>query len=533
MLNPILKKNLKIAGAGLYIAVLAMVGYMLFSGGQISFLGNSINPNGGHSAAMSRDELKIAYAYMPKSLEPTLFDSVTRSYLADIYEGLVKTDRNLIVQPAVAVSWGLVDPTTWEFRLRDGIKFHNGRFVTVDDVIASIERARNFEGSELKSLLNNIDSVSANGSDRVRIKTKAPDPLLLNKLAVTFIFPAAMSDFEKPVGTGPYRYVTADQSKMILNAFDGYWSEKPAFKQVDLMLISDRNDRVSALEKNEVQLLANLPPSVACSKTDKYKSAEGCTTLKNPDISIKSIPSLEVSFLAFNRKVPLFEKQEVRDAIIQALDPQTFVDLAYGFARPVGQYVSNGVFGFSPDVKKLPFDITAAKAVLKKITNADTFTQLTIDFDYPGSLQAIGQYVQQQLEELGIVVNLNPLSDEALLEKIKAGTSELYFLGWRSELGDSLDFLQAVAHSKDIKTGYGLYNGANYMNKNVDQLIEKAQSDLNTNSRLKTLQDAMKIISQDDVYGVPMYESETIFAYSNDITFEPRVDGYIHASEIK
>lgn len=533
MLNPVLKKNLKIAGIGLYIAVLAVIGYMLFSGGQISFLGNSVNPFGQQSATVSREELKIAYAYMPKSLEPTLFDSVTRSYLADIYEGLVKTDRNLIIQPAVAVSWGLVDPTTWEFRLRDGIKFHNGQSVTPDDVIASIDRARNFEGSELKTLLNTIDSVTSAGSDRIRIKTKVPDPLLLNKLAVTYIFPAAMSDFEKPVGTGPYEFVSEDQFKMVLSAFPGYWGDKPVFRQVDLQYIPDPNDRVSALEKDEVQLLANLPPSVACSKTDKYKDAAGCTPLKNPNVSIKSIPSLEVSFLVFNQNVPLFKDKAVKDAINQAFDPQTFVDLAYGFARPVGQYVSNGVFGFSPDVNKLPFDLAAAKSVLLKIENADIFTQLTVDFDYPSSLQAIGEYVQSQMEELGIRVNLNPLSDDQLLEKIRNGSSQFYFLGWRSELGDSMDFLQAVAHSKDLKRGYGLYNGANYLDANVDQLIEKAQSDLNTESRLKSLQDAMRIISSDDVYGVPLYESETIFAFTNDINFEPRVDGYIHASEIK
>lgn len=254
--------------------------------------------------------------------------------------------------------------------------------------------------------------------------------------------------------------------------------------------------------------------------------------LKNPDIAVKSIPSLEVSFLAFNQENEILGKRAVRDAIVMALDQQTFVDLAFGFARPSGQFVSNGVFGFSSSIGKPECDLETAKSQTAKACEG-IFESLDITFDYPEDLQTIGQYIQSTLNDLGIIVTLNPLDNNGLLQKIMSGESDFYFLGWRSELGDASDFLQAIAHTKDAARGYGLYNGAHYSNKKVDDLIEKSQENLDPESRLKQLQEAMRILVDDDIYGVPLFESETIFAFNKAINFEPRVDGYIHVAEIK
>jgi peptide/nickel transport system substrate-binding protein len=529
-INPALKKRLKTVLAGIYFLALVAVGSYLFFGNQVSLLVNYLlPPKILHNVG---ERLEIGYAFKPSSLEPTLFDPVTRSYLADVYEGLVMTDRDLKLKPALAVSWGLMDPVTWEFRMRSGVKFHNGIPVTTKDVVASIERARNFSGSQLKTLLNTVESVQALDAERIRIRTKVPDPLLLNKMAVTYIFPEGYSDFEKPLGTGPYLVATVETFKMELSRNRDYWGEKPFYQQVALQYIPNRADRIAALEKDEIQLLVNMPPNYACSRTEKYKDQEGCMKLKNPDIAIKSIPSLEVSFIAFNQKNNIFAKREVRSAIALAVDRQTFVDLAFGFARTAGQFVSNGVFGFNPSIGKPECDLETAKQQTEAAC-AGIFESLDVTFDYPEDLQTVGQYVQSTLNDLGITVTLNPLDNLGLLQKITGGESDFYFLGWRSELGDASDFLQAVAHTKDTARGYGLYNGANYGNPKVDELIEKSSENLDAEKRLKQLQEAMKILVDDDIYGIPLFESETIFAFNKVLKFEPRVDGYIHASEIK
>ncbi|HRY91353.1 MAG TPA: hypothetical protein P5229_03365, partial [Candidatus Gracilibacteria bacterium] len=101
------------------------------------------------------------------------------------------------------------------------------------------------------------------------------------------------------------------------------------------------------------------------------------------------------------------------------------------------------------------------------------------------------------------------------------------------DLGDAGDFLDSIAHTRDLSKGYGLFNGGNYSNVKVDKLIEKSRQNFDVKSRQKDLQEAMRIIAEEDIMAVPLYESDTIFAYRKSIKFEPRIDGYLHGDEIE
>ncbi len=515
-----IKKILSRVAMGLYVLVLFILGAQLFFGDQIMFLANSFSSGTPVPQHGSSQTLTIAYAQPVQSLDPTLFDAVDRAPMVNIYEGLVRTDRNLKIEPAVAVSWGLVDPKTWEFTLRPHVKFHNGLEVKVDDVVASIEYAMNNQTSELKNLLSSIDTVTKVDDSTLRITTKTPDPLLLNKLAVTYIFPKDYSTFDQPVGTGPYQFVSWDQNKQIaLKRFDDYWGTKPYYGQVVLQTIEDRDQRSSALQNGTVDLLADVPPSAALG-------------LKSATITLKTIPSLEVSFLMFNLSDGIFKDKTLRQAAAYSLDRQQFVDIAGGYAQPIDQFVSSGVFGFNPDIKGYEYDMDKSKATIQPVIE-QTFTNLSVNLDYAQGSDVLAQYIQNQLKQIGIDVTLNPLSGSDLQQKLQNGTSDFYFLGWRSELGDANDFLQSVVHSRDQSGLSGQFNGTAYSNPAVDDLIDKSQQDLNIQTRLKSMQDAMKILVEDDIVGVPLFETQTIFAYQNKIQFDPRVDGYIYAAEIK
>lgn len=470
-----------------------------------------------HTIAPFTKRIAIGYALPIASLEPTLFDAVTRGRLVSVYEGLVRTDRNLKIQPAIAITWGLIDPLTWEFKLRPEVKFHNGKTLIPQDVIASIDRALHDPASQLTSLINTIEQVNIVDSNTIRIKTKRPDPLLLNKLSVVFIFPKDYGNFEQPVGTGPYLVSSNDKDKLVLKQFDLYYGPKPVFQEVVLQTILDKEDRIMALKNGAVQMLVDVPPAFI----DQLKS----------DFIVKSVPSLEVNFLMFNLEDSVLKNKELRDVLRSAIDRNGFIDFAGGFARPVGQFVSSGVFGFNPKITNVVLDAVKAKKKVDQIYDSLLEPQkLTLDF--PEGLEIIGQYLQGQVREFGLDLELNPLSNSALQDKILKGTSQFYYLGWRSELGDASDFLQAIAHSKDKNGLYGNFNGANYMNPMVDELIEASQYDLNPKTRLKNLQEVMRIIVEDDVIGIPLFEADTLFAFNKNIHFEPRVDGYIHAYEI-
>lgn len=514
---PTPKQILNTVFLALYLVVLLGLGAKLFFEDQVSALASALLPPK-RVIAPFVERIAIGYALPFSSLEPTLFDPVTRSRLVDVYEGLVRTDRNLKIQPAIALTWGLLDPLTWEFKLRPGVIFHNGKPVTAQDVVASVDRALHFSGSQLTNLLNTIDRLEIINADIIHIKTKKPDPLLLNKLAVTFIFPQQIKNFEQPIGTGTYAVQSTDKDNIVLKRFDAYYGPKSYFPEIILRTIPNKRDRLRALREGQVHMLADVPPAAVAE-------------LRKDSFLIASVPSLEVNFLMFDLENSLFKDKNARLAFAAAINHKNFVDIAGGFARPVGQFVSSGVFGFNPELLSSAFNIEAAR---KKITSAfpDVSQKLSVTLDYPEGLDIVGEYLQAGLQEIGVDLELRPLSYADLQAKIVEGASSFYYSGWRSELGDASDFLQAVAHSQDKSGTFGRFNGSHYANKRLDLIIEKSQEDLNPKTRLKALQEAMKILIEEDVIGIPLFEADTLFAYHKKLHFEPRVDGYIYLSEI-
>ena len=526
------KKILKQIFLGIYVSLIAFIGIYLFFGDQIYFLLKGSYLNVTESKHAAADSLTIGYAFKAQNLDPILFDPISRNYLIDIYEGLVLTDKNLKFEPGIAVSWGMIDPNTWEFRLRPNIQFHDGSLVTAEDVVKSILRARDDKKSQLRNFLNSIKSVDASSPDKIRIITNVPDPLLLNKLAVTFIYPGDYNNFESPMGTGPYKFVSNDGKQIVLQKFENYWEKERGFyKQLFLKYIEDRESRLNQLKTGELGILTNVPPLAVIPADSKYAKLEGVNPLNDNNIIIKSIPSLEVGFIIFNFGNPILKDKEMRLAISEAIDPQTFVDLAFGFARPASQFVSSGVFGFNPTIKRVEYNLADAKKKAGDLLD-QSIEKNEITFDYPESLEAVGQYVQQQLKEMGIDVILNPLSDEDLQTKIISGNSDMYYLGWKCELGDAQDLFDSIIHSRDLKRNFGQFNAADYKNEKVDKMIENSRQNLDVKLRLADLQEVMRIVTEDDIVGIPLFESDTIFAYLKNIQFEPRVDGYMHADEV-
>jgi peptide/nickel transport system substrate-binding protein len=338
-----------------YVILLGLLGWYIFSANSVPWKQNSDSTI---ETKKIGDHLRIGYANRPAELNPLIFKPETRNFIVDIYEGLVKTDKNLAIKPGVAVSWGRLNATTWEFVLRQEIKFHDGSFVTAEDVVYSIERAKNDEKSELKDVLNSIKKIETVSPTKIHIITNYPDPLLLEKMAVTYIF---SKDTENTLGTGPYRLLTHNDERVVLEKFDEYWGEKPSYQQVTLSIIPEKNNRLSALEKEEIDILANVPPHSACSKNDTYSRQSGCENINNNDILIVSTPSLEVSFLAFNMHHQLLKQRSLRSALAKLFDQKVFIEMSFGFAKPVSQFVSNGVMGFNPEITVPEYDINEAK----------------------------------------------------------------------------------------------------------------------------------------------------------------------------
>ncbi len=501
-------KILKILSYSVFVLVFGWVCAQLFFQHETDQFLTSIFSEELDAGSQMRD-LRVIYPDDALNLEPTSLYPATRQRLNNIYEPLVKFDRDLNVVPALALSWGIVDDLTWEFRLRPDVKFQDGSDFDMADVMSSFNRGENREGSELVNFVDSIDEVEPVDDLTFRIHTKNPDPILLAKLSNLFIIPSEYEEKEllMPIGTGPYRFVAWSQGELMsLESFEEYWAGEPQFDEVEVATIVDKSQRVNKFLSGEADFLAFVP-------------FDAMKILGENNFSTKSIPSLEVQFLVFNQESEIFSNEENRQAVSFAVDQDGLVNVIGGAARPVNQFVSNGVFGFNPDLAKHKYDRKKATELSAAMNGK------TVQFHLPIGLDVLGEQVRESLKEIGVNVVVSYLDTERLLESFEQGKADLYFLGFRAGTGDSEEFLWDTVHSS------GQFNVGNYENSEVDDLIESSTKEMDPIKRLEMLQKIMSILDR-EFFGIPLFEYQTIFSFSDRLSFEPRIDGFLYFEDL-
>lgn len=456
--------------------------------------------------------LRVVYPDVPQSLEPTFNDPVIRQRINNIYEPLLRTDRDLTMRPALALSWGLTNERTWDIKLRPKVVFHDGSTFDAQDVVASINRAKKFKGSQLANILASIDKVVIVDDLNIKIKTFEPDSLLLQRLSSVLIIPSEYENEKdlSPVGTGSYRFVSWDEKRTIkLEKFNDYWGPVAKFLEVDMLAEPNKNKRVGMFLKGDADFLAFVP-------------FDAVSVVEDKGFKIVGMPSLEVQFLLFNMDSKSLNDVENRKIVSWAIDQGTLAESLGEYAHPVSQFVSNGVFGFNPDIPSHKYDIDKALSLVEE----SGLKGNTLTFHIPKGLTALGEHVRKQLSGIGVNVVVSYLDPEDFFASLNEKKADIYFLGFRADLGDSGDFLDALVH-----TG-AEFNVANYSNENVDILIERSLKEMDHAVRIVDLQEAMRVLIVDDVLGVPLFEYETLFSFSDKLDFKPRVDGFIYFDEL-
>ena len=500
------------------MTLMVLSGVFIFFEDQVTGLVSLLNFDQRKSIDQSGQALHLTYLFAPKDLNPYSNDLATAARLQDVYQGLVFLDENLNTRPGLAVSYGLVEDRIWEITLREGVLFHDGSTLEVSDVIYSLGLAKKNATGPVADLIASVEGFEKTGLITLKITTKKPDPLFLNKLAKMPVLPDGFEDFSQPVGTGPYRLVDAkDLNKIIYQRFDKYWHDLPYFPEVIVRAMTSKNERVDSLLNGETDFLVNVPPDVV-------------EEIKSGGFKIEIIPSLEVGFVMFNINDLNFSKTALRKAIAKGLSKNKFLDLAMGYAKTINQFIPNGVFGYNPDLIGFVHNQQESeKEIASVISN---YEKLKVKFFFPESLKLLGQYFKEQLIGIGLDIELNPLGDLELQEKIQAQSLPFYYLGWRNDSGDALPFLKSVLHSKQSDL-YGAFNGMSYKNIQVDKLIEKSETNLNQQDRLKDMQEVMRLAVEVDVVGVPLFETQSLFAYRSDLVFNPRLDSLVYPSQIR
>ena len=475
---------------------------ILFS---LFFLGCSSAPTSEH-----KKELTLAYAEPITSFSPLLNDAVNRQYLAQWYEPLVQYDQSFNLESGLAVSWGRLDDTHWDFHLREGVVFHDGSTFDAQDAVYSLNMARTDPSSEFSSLLSNVQEVRATESFRLEVVTKEPSPLLLQALTRIYIFPENYTAFEKPIGTGAYRVSSLDDNVLISDRFNAYWGPLPYFEILRQWYLPDPAERISAFEAGKIDLLADVPP-------------QQVPVWQEADVNLNAIPSLENSFLMMNQKGPLLDLR-LRELIFLSLGTDYAEVFGASQLKTNSQFATQGIGGYFSDLKdreQKQEEALALRALLPP--------KIALTLSLPPGLTALGERIKSDLSLVHIDLEIETLEIPDLEEKIDQMTLELYFFGWKYDLADSADFFGSVLHSRG--NGYGTFNGISYANPQVDEWIESAETRLDVSLRSELLRKITDQLLKEKVI-LPLFESQSLEAHQKNIHFAPRLDGQILASEI-
>jgi len=489
----------------------------------------------------SASTLRIGLSSDARSMDPFFHnETTTNSILNNIFEGLVRFDHNLNVHPALATEWHVEGDNTWIFTLRKGVKFHNGNTFDADDVVFSIQRMKNWEKSGFKSQVSNVVSVEKVAPYTVKIVTDGPAPILLRKLTYAKIMDqeSAADKSEEylglhPIGTGPYSFTSWSKGESIkMTANSEYWRDQPKYSVVEFKILTNGATRVAAILSGAVDLIDKVPVM----DVERIKSNEKLQFFQYSGLRLIYLQmDLDRDETPYVSGKNPFKDVRVRKAIALGINNQAIVQyVMHGYAKAAGQYSPEFVFGYDDQINGSLYDPDQAK---KLLTEAGYPNGFEVVLDSPNDRYVndaqIAQAVASNLAKIGIKVSVNALPKATYFPKSDRLDTSFFLIGWASNDGDASSFLNGIAHTYDKDKGYGRYNRGRYSNPEVDQLIELAQAEMDTDKRLQLLKKAQWLALVGDANVVPLHFEVDLYATAKKLQFTPRADTNIYVYDIQ
>lgn len=485
-------------------------------------------------------ELRVAVEAGPTSNDPHYHSLIANiAFSRHVFEPLVAQDRQQNLTPGLATSWRVVDDTTWEFKLRPDVRWHDGAPFTADDVVFALGRAGTVPNSPSSFAVYTRPIVRMETPDplTVIIRTSAPTPLLPNYLSLVMIVSrrhgegAATADYNSGramVGTGPYRYVAWEPNQSLTLAHnDAYWGQRPAFARVAFRAITVASARVAALLAGDVDLIENVPPTDLARLRQDARLAIA-ESISNRLIFLTLDSDRERSpFVTDRNGQPIanpLRDPRVRRAISKAINRDAIVErIMEGAALSGGDLGPPGYFGTSPELRPEPFDLEGARRLLAEAGLASGFG-LTIhgpNDRYINDEQVV-QAVAQMLTRAGIQARVETMPRGPYFSRY-ARLEFSVALGGFSPNPEVLGMLETLVHSYDERLALGSNNRGRYRNPAVDALIERARTTMDNEARRRLTQQATQAALADTAL-IPLYYQRNIWGMRRGLAYEARTD---------
>ena len=439
--------------------------------------GDGKKSNTGISVGIAQD--------LDDSLDPHKMTAAgTREILFNVFEGLVKPDENGYLIPAVASDYVIADSgDTFTFTLREDVKFHNGRTVTVGDVVYSISRVAGLDsGTPLIAQFAAVTSVEATDDKTVVIKTNEPYVEFLAYLTAAII-PGGSDPAEGLIGTGPFKFVSRKaQENIVLERFDDYWGEPAKLEKVTFKIIENANLLVMSLKSGAIDMCAHLTSAQAAELGDGFTVVEGSMNL--------------VQALYLNNAYGPLADVRVRQALCYAVDKQAVLDLVSdGKGSPLGSSMYPAFGKYYNDLSNYyTRDLDKARALLKEAGYENGFELvITAPNNYQIHVDT-ALVIAGQLKDIGVYCTIDTVEWPVWLEKVYQNRDyQATVVGFDTSAAMTAQSLLARFESGSSK------NVCNFVNDRFDERYAAAVAATAEETQIAAYKDCQQILAEQAV----------------------------------
>ncbi len=481
----------------------------------------------------------------PQTLDPHAVNTApVLGFLNNVYEGLVRRDKQMQIQPALATSWESLPDNGWRFKLREGVTFHDGSAFNADDVLFSYERASS-EAADTRSWFAAVSEVQVVDDYTIDFLTAAPNPL----------FPSSISNFmimdrdwtvdnaaqlpskeaenhatRNTNGTGAFRVTRRDPGvRTELEPFANWWdtSESNITKAV-FTPIGQSATGMAALLSGEIDFISPIP----LQDVPRMKERNGFTVHEGIEARIIMFGfNHEAQALMFSDDVEgknPFQDVRVRTAAYQAIDVDTLIDkIMRGNAQPAAQLVSSSMSGYSESLsERLPYDPEAAKALLAEAGYPDGFSfGLQCPNDRYINDESICKAAASMMAKVGLNATLTSMPVRNYWPELREDKFDMYLLGWSPGTFDAEHPIRFLAATPNEEKKLGSWNFGGFSNQTVDELLPAIQTELDETKRQAMIDEAHGVLQDETAY-VPLYVQPLIWASKDNIELTQRSDNF-------
>ena len=460
--------------------------------------------------------------------------------LRHIFDTLVGVDENLQLQPSLAVSWTPVEDDLWEFKIREGVKFHDGSTLTAADVKFSIDRIPVVTGPMSMTIYTKRVKEAIVVDDlTLHVRTNGPAPTLPNDFIRLFVVPASIgmearneqfNDGSAAIGTGPFSLVSWEpKGDFVVERFEDHWRGPAHWAQVIRKEIPNDPARVAALKSGQVDLINYVPATdYAAMQRDSSLDTFIGDSVYILDIYFSFADDLPIKARVNGQEIDEnpFLDPRVREAVDLAINRDALVSVVLeGLGKPANQLMPPDFFGGSMDLPARPYDIARARELLAEAGYPDGFE---MDFfctnnRLPGD-SAVCEALGQMWARAGLTINPQALNGTVFFPAVSRREYSMWMSGWGTLTGEASYTYGSLVHTNDPETGLGAFNRAGYSNPELDDLVQRASRELDTETRRALFKEVTEMSMNERVL-IPTVQLQTVWAAkAGTLDFTPRID---------